>query len=203
MTGKATDYSITPVSFYKFVCNDVEIKSTYVGHTVNFTKRKSHHKNACKSNTYKNHNCKIYQTIRDNGGWSNWRMIEIEKRLVKDVREAERIEQEFMDKLQSNLNMCKSYNPNYYISQEYKEELAIQNKEYYQEHKAYYKAYSKEHKEEIDIIHKAYVEEHKEDIAIYMKAYQQEHKEKIAIYNKAYLQRKKEQKLMSQEDKRY
>ena len=47
MSGKAIDYATTPVSFYKLVCNNPEIKSTYVGHTTNFTERKSHHKACC------------------------------------------------------------------------------------------------------------------------------------------------------------
>jgi len=183
MSGKAIDYSITPISFYKFVCNDVEIKSTYVGHTVNFITRKSKHKHSCNTEKEQSHHFKLYQTIRDNGGWDNWRMIVIESRLVKDKREAERIEQEFMDKLQTDMNTRRSYyteDPNNYQSK------------YYQEHK-----------EEVAIKHKAYAKKHKEDLTIYKKAWNEKHKEDNAIYFKARYQRQKEQKLMSQEDKRY
>lgn len=188
MTGRAIDYSTTEVSFYKFVCNDPEVISTYVGHTTNFTKRKSHHKYACKSNTYDNHNCKIYQTIRDNGGWDNWRMIEIESRLVKDKREAERIEQEFMEQLQSDMNTRKSYTTI--------EETNIKKKEYYESHKEQYsifmKAYNQEHKEEIAIRQKAYNQKHKEQIAMYMKEYQLNNKEELAIKRKANRERVKD-----------
>lgn len=141
MSGKAVDYSTTPVSFYKFVCDDVEIKSNYVGHTTNFTKRKSQHKGTLNSKVDKNRDCKLYATIRENGGWENWKMIEIESRLVKDKREAERIEQEYMEQLQTTLNTQRSYyteNPNDYDAkyyQEHKEEIAIQKKAYREDHK--------------------------------------------------------------------
>ena len=34
------------------------------------------HKTYCNLETHKNYNVKLYQMIRDNGGWSNWSMIE-------------------------------------------------------------------------------------------------------------------------------
>ena len=106
MSGKAIDYSTTPVSFYKFVCDDVEIKSSYVGHTTNFIKRKSDHR--YRYNDKKSKDNKLYTTIRENGGWDNWKMVEIENRIVKDKREAQRIEQEYMEQLQTSLNMIRS-----------------------------------------------------------------------------------------------
>tara|TARA_R110000868_G_scaffold76995_1_gene220996 strand:- start:952 stop:1470 length:519 start_codon:yes stop_codon:yes gene_type:complete len=109
MTKIAIDYSTRPVSFYKFICQNEEITSSYVGHTVDFTKRKGHHKKCCNGDNYKSHNTPIYKIIRDNGGWDNWRMIEIESRLVKDKREAERIEQEYIEKLKSDMNSMKAF----------------------------------------------------------------------------------------------
>ena len=105
----ATDYSTREISFYKFVCNDPEIQSSYVGHTVAFDKRKIHHKSACNNPNLKNNHLQIYQIIREYGGWDNWRMLEIESRLVKDKREAERIEQEYIDKLKTDMNTRKSF----------------------------------------------------------------------------------------------
>ncbi len=171
MSGKEVDYSITPVSFYKFVCNDVEIKSSYVGHTVNFISRKSQHKNSCKSKISKNRDCKIYQIIRANGGWDNWRMIVIESRLVKDKREAERIEQEYMEQLQADMNINHSY--------------------YTEDPNDYHAKYYQEHKEQIAIYQKAYNENHKEQVAIYNKAWNKTHKERLAISYKAWYERKK------------
>lgn len=131
----AIDYSTREVSFYKFVCNDPEIKSNYVGSTVDFTKRKASHKSTCNNPNIKDYTYKIYQTIRENGGWEEWRMIEIEKRIVKDKREAERIEQEWIDKLQSDMNSHKAYS-------------GCETKVEYD--KQYYKQYYLEHKEEVN-----------------------------------------------------
>ena len=188
MTGRTIDYSITPVSFYKFVCINPEIKSCYVGSTINFTERKAQHKKCCNGENYKQYNQKIYQIIRANGGWSEWRMIEIEKRIVKDKREAERIEQEFIEQLQSDMNCNKSYcgfetkqeyRQGYY--QEHKEKFALHNKEYYQEHR-----------DEIALKHKEYLQKHKKEIALYKKEYQQEHREEISLKQKEYRQENKE-----------
>ena len=103
------NYELTPVIFYRFVCNDPEIKSCYVGHTINFTERKAHHKKVCNGKNYKHHNLKIYETIRDAGGFNNWRMVEIESKLVSNKRDAERIEQFFIDSLHADMNMYKSF----------------------------------------------------------------------------------------------
>jgi len=124
----ATNYEITKVSFYRFACNDPEIKSSYVGHTTNFTERKAHHKHNCNSPTNKSYNYKLYQIIRDNGGFENWRMIEIESRLVKDKREAERIETEFMEKFQSDMNTYKAHRI-FETEEEYCKDYHTQHKE--------------------------------------------------------------------------
>ena len=105
----AINYETTKVSFYRFVCNDPEIKSSYVGHTNNFRERKASHKRACNNPTDKIHHLQIYQTIREHGGWGEWKMLEIESRLVKDKREAERIEQEWIDKLKADMNSQKAF----------------------------------------------------------------------------------------------
>jgi hypothetical protein len=42
-------------------------------------RRKWQHKNACNNETYKNYYFNVYKFIRDNGGWDNWDMIEIER----------------------------------------------------------------------------------------------------------------------------
>jgi hypothetical protein len=98
------NYETTKVSFYRFICNDSEIKSNYVGHTTNFIERKACHKQRCNNTDYK-----LYQIIRDNGGFDNWKMIEIECRLVKDKREAERIEQEWVEKFEADMNSRRAY----------------------------------------------------------------------------------------------
>ena len=45
MPKTKTDYSKTIM--YKIVCNDLNVKDCYVGHTINWIKRKSSHKTSC------------------------------------------------------------------------------------------------------------------------------------------------------------
>ncbi len=74
---------------YKIVCNDLNIKDLYVGHTTDFKRRKSEHKKKVGNiNDDKSYNFKVYKTIRDNGGWDNWSMIEIEKYPCNDSKKA-------------------------------------------------------------------------------------------------------------------
>jgi len=46
------DYSKTII--YKIVCNDLNVKDCYVGHTINMTKRKWAHKSRCHNDKDKN-----------------------------------------------------------------------------------------------------------------------------------------------------
>ena len=98
------DYSNTII--YKIYCNNDTITDTYIGHTTNFYVRKHQHKNAC--NDSKNV-LKIYKTIRENGGWGNWNMIEIAKYNCKDSTEARIKEQQHYEELKSTLNSCPPY----------------------------------------------------------------------------------------------
>ena len=108
-TSNKIDYTITPVSFYRFVCKTPEIKSSYVGNTTNFAQRKYSHKTVCNNPNSKSHNYKIYQTIRANGGWDNWTMIEIISKICESKRDADRQEQEYMTDLQTDMNTYKSF----------------------------------------------------------------------------------------------
>jgi len=104
MPKENIDYSNTII--YKIYCNDKNINDVYVGHTTNFTKRKHFHKSTC-SNL--NNKLKIYNIIRQYGGWDNWNMIEIAKYNCKDKTEARIKEQEHYDLLNSSLNSCPPY----------------------------------------------------------------------------------------------
>ena len=124
-----TDFAITPVSFYKFICSDENITSCYVGHTINFTKRKSNHKGHCNNEKSKKYHFKIYETIRTNGGWDNWSMIEISSQLCDSERHAERVEQQYISELKSDMNMRKAFVGDVDIKQYHKQHYE-NNKEY-------------------------------------------------------------------------
>ena len=78
---------------YKIVCKDLIIKDIYVGHTTNFVQRKHAHKQSCKK---LNHSYKLYNCIRDNGGWNNWNMTIVDFFSCKDGHEARQKEQEIL-----------------------------------------------------------------------------------------------------------
>jgi len=101
MPKNEIDYSNTII--YKIYCKDSSINDIYVGHTTNFTKRKSLHKTCCNN---LNNKCKIYNIIRENGGWENWDMIELAKYNCKDKTEALIKEQEHYELLKCSLNSC-------------------------------------------------------------------------------------------------
>ena len=91
------DYSNTLI--YKITCKDVTITDLYVGHTINFVQRKYAHKQGCIKEQ-----CKLYTTIRNNGGWDNWMMEIIGFFKCKDQYEARQKEQEYFVLLNATLN---------------------------------------------------------------------------------------------------
>ena len=64
-----TDYSKTLI--YQIRCKDESIKEKYIGHTTNFTARIKGHYKRCNGERCKK-NFKVYDFIRNNGGWDNW-----------------------------------------------------------------------------------------------------------------------------------
>jgi len=115
MPKEFIDYSNTII--YKICCNDTNITDIYVGHTTNFIKRKYQHKVLCNSSS----KLKIYDTIRKNGGWDNWNMIEIAKYSCQDATEARIREQEHYEQLKPSLNSVNPITNNIYST------LAIDN----------------------------------------------------------------------------
>ena len=101
------DYSKTVI--YKIVCDDENVDFIYVGSTTNFTKRKCAHKNRCNNINGKEYNQKKYVQIRENGGWENFKMIEVEKYPCNNKREAEKKEEEVRLELKANMNMIRCY----------------------------------------------------------------------------------------------
>ncbi len=102
MPKKDSDYSNTII--YKISCKDKTVTDVYVGHTINFVQRKISHEQNSKSNT-----CKLYQIIRNNGGWSNWIMEIIAFFNCANCTEARMKEQEYFLSLHANLNSIEPF----------------------------------------------------------------------------------------------
>ena len=102
------DYSRTVI--YKLVNKeDYDNANIYIGSTTNFTKRKCEHKSDCMNENGVKYNQKIYHFIRDNGGWDNWNMIEIEKYPCLDNNEAKAKEEYWRIHFNAVLNSRKCF----------------------------------------------------------------------------------------------
>jgi hypothetical protein len=59
---------------YKISCKDLNVKQCYFGSTIDFNKRKWSHKSVCNNENGKYYNYPLYQFIRENNGWDNFKM---------------------------------------------------------------------------------------------------------------------------------
>jgi len=128
------DYSKTVI--YKLCCNDTTIEDIYVGSTCNFTHRKYQHKSNCNNPNNKDYNYKVYQFIRDHGGFSNWDMVMVHQEAVENKLQKERLERQYIDELKPSLNIQ--------LPTRTKDEWTSDNKEYMQQYQTQYKIENKE-----------------------------------------------------------
>jgi hypothetical protein len=196
MPKTSTDYSHTII--YKICCKDISINDVYVGHTTNFIQRKNQHKTSCYNINNKKYNQYVYEFIRNNGGFENWSMIQIEEHNCKNKRDAEAIEHYWIETLNAKLNsnkpyaMCKEephlYKKNWY--EEKKDYILEKAKENYEENKEqklkYQKQYIEENKAHFKIYQNEYREKNKTHLYEQKKIYRAEHKEDASHAGKAW-----------------
>jgi len=163
---------------YKIQPKNQALNFSYIGHTSNFNKRcETHKRNTTNIKDCKHHHLKVYQTIRDNGGWDEWEIIEIEKYLCNDKIKARMREQELMISHNTNLNTCKAFITE---DERKKRKQEITNK------------YKASHVELIKEQQQQYKQDHKDVIKEQMRAYRQEHKVELYEQKKAYMEANKE-----------
>jgi len=133
---------------YKICCDDLP-EFVYVGSTKAFRNRKYQHKNDCINENSSKFNRKLYTTIRENGGWDNWRMVILEECGEISFTEARIKEEEHRVKLNGNLNSqkCHTTEEGYkVIKQKANKKFTEKNKDKKQE---YDKEYREKNKEKI------------------------------------------------------
>jgi hypothetical protein len=171
MPRTKTDYSRTII--YVIKCKDDNITEEYIGSTTQFNERKCHHKSACNNEKLKSYNELKYKFIRDNGGWTNWIMLEVLKYPCNDKNEARMKEEEIRIERRAKLNSHKAFNT--------------------ETKKEYDKKYREANKEEIKLRDKQYNEANKEIIKSKKKVYREANKEEInKKQNENYLKNKEE-----------
>ena len=167
---------------YKLSCNDKHITDCYVGSTTNFERRKYDHNRNCNNKNSKKYHFKVYQFIRDNGGWSNWSMEIIEEVNVNDGNELKKLERKYIESLNSSLNCVIP---------------TRSDKEYYEKNKERINEYSKEYclnnKEKIAEKKKKYYQNNKEKVIEKAKEYRENNREKRNEKLKEYYENNKKQ----------
>lgn len=131
---------------YKIVCKDLNVKDVYIGYTTDFTKKKCLHKKYSLNPEIKYANIQLYPFIRENGGWSNFDMIQIEPFPCNNAQEA---------KARERYHIEYYYNNNRILTPENKlvtpEEELSKKKEYTriynQANKDYFREYYKKNKD--------------------------------------------------------
>ena len=113
---------------YKIECNDINIKECYIGSTVNFVGRRYDHKKINNNPKSKQYNYKVYQFIRDNGGWKNWSIKSIINYPCNSRKELILKEQEILETYDNTLNMVSAFRS--------KKQYYIDNAEKIKEHRA-------------------------------------------------------------------
>jgi hypothetical protein len=133
MPRKAVDYSKTIM--YKIVCNDLSVTDVYVGYTTDFRKRKNTHKSYCINQNSNHYNLKVYQMIRQNGGWDNFSMIQIEEYCCNNSNEASARERYWYEFLNANLNKQVPNRSKKEHTENNKETIATYKKKWYKKNK--------------------------------------------------------------------
>ncbi len=130
---------------YKLCCKDPTIKECYVGSTTNFRGRKYSHKSNCNNEKSNKYNRYVYKFIRDNGGFENWTMIELEKVDCNDCKTLHNKEREWFEKLQASLNKNIPTRTEKEWRKDNKEKIKNYCKKQYEDNKEKMKEYRKEY----------------------------------------------------------
>ena len=101
--------AINDYTFYKIVNVNGDVDLCYVGSTCNMKHRRSSHKSLCMNEKHKYYNCKVYKTIREHGGWGEFKMIEIGTAEQLTHVQALQIEETYRVQLKANLNTIKCF----------------------------------------------------------------------------------------------
>lgn len=153
--------------FYRISCLNKNITDCYIGSTTDITKRRYVHKCMCVNPKYNHMLKKLYETINLHGGWSNWTLNVIDRKICNKMA-ALIHETKLMDEYNSTLNKNRAF-----ITKE--EALESQKK------------WNDIHKEQIKKRSKEWHEKHPD----YMKNWREKNRERMREHAKNYYQKKK------------
>ena len=96
--------TINDYTFYKIINVNCDVSLCYVGSTANMIERVRDHKCNCNNPNSAKYNTKVYKTIREHGGWDEFRMIPVGYAKQLTLTEARVIEEKYRVELCANLN---------------------------------------------------------------------------------------------------
>jgi len=167
------NYSKTII--YRIVCKDPKIIDCYVGSTTDFKSRKRQHKSRCNNLNDTGYNIYVYCFIRENGGWDNWDIIEVEKYNAIDKLDQSKKERYWLEYYGATLNIKVPSKTSQEYYNEHKEEIIIQHRDY-----------TSTRKDTIQEYNKKYREKNIEKIKELAKVYSSNNKEKLKKYKHDY-----------------
>jgi len=181
--------AINNYTFYKIVNINGDIDLCYVGSTANFKQRNRGHKSACNNENHKTHHSKVYQTIREYGGWCEFKMVEVGYAEQLTSTQARVIEERYRVELKAELNSRKCFITDQEKKEKKKEYREVNREKISKQMKGFYE----ENKVQILEQRKEYGQINKEKIAEYKKEYREVNREKISETRKEKYQQNKEQ----------
>ena len=170
------DHSKTQI--YKLVHkDDLENENIYVGHTTNWIERKKQHQYKCNYENGSHYNIKVYQYIRQNGGFDEWIMVWLEDYPCGGKPQACARERYWCEHYKSKLNSqipCRNH------------------KEWKKDNKEHIDKYTEDNKEHIKEYHAGQYQKNKEEHNIKCKTYKEENKEHYKKTHAEYYQKNKD-----------
>ena len=178
-------------TFYKWIHISKNLEDLcYVGSTANMISRKAQHKSTCNNPNNKNYDNLLYKTIREYGGFNNFKMVILGTAEQITKREAQAIEEQYRVAEKATLNMVRCYTTD--------EQKIEQKKQYYEDNK---QKYYEDNKQKLIEKAKKYYQENRELMLEKSKQYTQAHKEQVKEKRKQYTQANKE--LVKEKRKQY
>jgi len=100
--------AINDYTFYKIVNVNGDCEMVYVGSSCNMKHRRNTHKSNCNNPKSKNYNLKVYKTIREHGGWDEFKIVELGSAEQITLTESLVIEETYRIELKAimNTNRC-------------------------------------------------------------------------------------------------
>jgi hypothetical protein len=190
---------------YKLFCKNTDIKECYIGSSKDIENRMKLHKQDCNNENSNKYNYKLYEFIRANGNWGNFKYLILEQKEYENEEQLHMREQTFItlfrERNEKLLNERNAYRSEEYFKEYYKD----YSKNYYENNKEKKKEYQNEYYEINKDKKREYKEKNKEKLKQYQKEYSEKNREQIKEYrekNKEHIRQQKQEYYKQQKQKK-